>query len=78
MAKIKLGSRPKNFSRIITVDLPEGGKGSVEIDQLTLRALPVDPPVPPQPLASDRRTASTAANAVDLARRNVDKCVLRA
>jgi hypothetical protein len=31
MAKIKLGSRPKNFSRIITVDLPEGGKGSVEM-----------------------------------------------
>lgn len=31
MAKIKLGSRPKNFSRIITVDLPEGGKGSVDM-----------------------------------------------
>jgi len=31
MAKIKLGSRPKNFTRIITVDLPEGGKGSVEV-----------------------------------------------
>lgn len=31
MAKIKLGSRPKNFTRIITVDLPEGGKGSVEM-----------------------------------------------
>lgn len=44
----------------------EGGKGSVEIDQLTLRALPVDPPVPPQPIASDGRTDSTGANAVDL------------
>ncbi len=31
MAKIILGSRPKNFTRIITVDLPEGGKGSVEV-----------------------------------------------
>lgn len=31
MAKIILGSRPKNFTRIITVDLPEGGKGSVEM-----------------------------------------------
>ena len=34
----------------------DGGKGSVEIDQLTLRALPVDPPVPPQPVASDGRS----------------------
>lgn len=30
MAKIKLGQRPKNFKKIITVDLPEGGKGTVE------------------------------------------------
>jgi len=43
----------------------EGGKGAIEIDQLSLRALPVDPPVPPQPVARDGLPDSTAANAVD-------------
>ncbi|MFD0669722.1 phage tail assembly chaperone [Ramlibacter sp. MAHUQ-53] len=31
MAKIVLGKRPKNFKRSITVDLPEGGKGGIEV-----------------------------------------------
>lgn len=31
MAKIKLGARPKNFKKIITVQLPEGGEGTVEM-----------------------------------------------
>ena len=31
MAKIILGKRPKNFKRVVSFDLPEGGKGSVEI-----------------------------------------------
>ncbi|WP_426023606.1 discoidin domain-containing protein [Brevundimonas sp. PWP3-1b1] len=44
----------------------EGGKGAVEIDQLSLRALPVDPAVPPQPVAADGRPQTTAVNAVDL------------
>lgn len=30
MAKIKLGNRPKNFKRIVTFDMLEGGKGSIE------------------------------------------------
>lgn len=34
MAKIKLGSRPKNFKRSITVTLPEGGKGTVEMSYI--------------------------------------------
>lgn len=29
-SKIKLGNRPKNFKRIVTFDLLEGGKGSIE------------------------------------------------
>lgn len=28
--KIKLGNRPKNFKRIVTFDMLEGGKGSIE------------------------------------------------
>ncbi|QYC11263.1 discoidin domain-containing protein [Brevundimonas nasdae] len=44
----------------------DGGRGSVDIDQLSLRSLPVAPAVPPQPIASDGREDSTAANAVDL------------
>nr|WP_315049651.1 discoidin domain-containing protein [uncultured Brevundimonas sp.] len=44
----------------------EGGKGAIEIDQLALRPLPVDPAVPPQPAASDGGAASTASLAVDL------------
>jgi hypothetical protein len=31
MAKIKLGSRPKNFRKTIKVPLPEGGEGSIEV-----------------------------------------------
>ena len=34
MAKIILGKRPQNFKRTITVDLLEGGKGSVEVSYL--------------------------------------------
>ena len=34
MAIIKLGKRPKHFTRKITVPLPEGGDGSVEIRYL--------------------------------------------
>jgi len=30
MAKIKLGNRPKNFKKIVTFDMLEGGKGSIE------------------------------------------------
>lgn len=30
MAKIKLGNRPKSFSRTISFDLLEGGKGTIE------------------------------------------------
>lgn len=30
MAVVKLGQRPKNFKKTITVPLPEGGSGSVE------------------------------------------------
>ena len=46
----------------------EGGKGSVEIDQLTLRALPVDPP---DPASTGRQRWADGlrrppANAVDL------------
>jgi len=44
----------------------EGGKGAVEIDQLSLRALPVEPLVPPPPIAADGRAQTTAPNAVDL------------
>jgi isopropylmalate/homocitrate/citramalate synthase len=31
MAKIRLGARPKTFARKITVPLPEGGEGSIEV-----------------------------------------------
>lgn len=31
MAKIILGKRPKNFKRVVSFDLPEGGKGSIEV-----------------------------------------------
>lgn len=31
MAKIVLGKRPKNFKRVVSFDLPEGGKGSIEV-----------------------------------------------
>lgn len=31
MAKIKLGSRPKNFTRTISIDMLEGGKGTIEV-----------------------------------------------
>lgn len=34
MAKIILGKRPKNFKRTITVDMPEGGKGTVEMSYI--------------------------------------------
>lgn len=30
MAKIKLGARPKTFTRTVTFDMLEGGKGSIE------------------------------------------------
>lgn len=30
MAKIKLGARPKSFKRVVTFDMVEGGKGSIE------------------------------------------------
>ena len=30
MATIKLGNRPKAFKRIVTFDMLEGGKGSIE------------------------------------------------
>ncbi|PZU00380.1 MAG: carbohydrate-binding protein [Brevundimonas sp.] len=44
----------------------EGGRGFIDIDQLSIRELPLDPAVPPQPVASDGLAASTAARAVDL------------
>ena len=31
MAKIKLGSRPKNFKRVVTFPLVEGGEGAIEV-----------------------------------------------
>ena len=34
MAKITLGKRPQHFKRVITFDLPEGGKGSIEVSFL--------------------------------------------
>lgn len=34
MAKIVLGKRPKNFKRVVSFDLPEGGKGSIEVSFL--------------------------------------------
>lgn len=34
MAKIKLGNRPKHFKRIITVPLPEGESGTVEVSYI--------------------------------------------
>lgn len=34
MAKIILGKRPKSFKRTITVDLLEGGKGTIEVSYL--------------------------------------------
>lgn len=34
MAKIILGKRPQNFKRTITIDLLEGGKGSIEVSYL--------------------------------------------
>ena len=45
----------------------EGGKGFIEVDGLTLRQLPPEPAVPPQPLAraSSEDGTSVAANAVD-------------
>lgn len=30
MAKVKLGSRPKNFKRVVTFPMLEGGNGSIE------------------------------------------------
>ncbi|QYF88133.1 discoidin domain-containing protein [Brevundimonas sp. PAMC22021] len=44
----------------------ESGRGAIEIDQLTLRPLPVDPAVPPQPIATDGAASSTAPLSVDL------------
>ncbi len=44
----------------------EGGAGHVEIDQLTLRALPPEPLVPPAPNARDGAADTSAALAVDL------------
>lgn len=44
----------------------EGGAGRVEIDDITLRTLPVDPVPPPQPVATDGAAPSTATRAVDL------------
>ncbi|KAK0360758.1 hypothetical protein LTR94_026048, partial [Friedmanniomyces endolithicus] len=44
----------------------DGGKGAVEIDQLSLRALSVDPLSPPQPTASASSTGSDPSAAVDL------------
>lgn len=44
----------------------EGGAGHVEIDQLTLRALPPEPLVPPAPTARDGAADTSAALAVDL------------
>jgi hypothetical protein len=45
----------------------EGGKGFIEVDDLTLRELPLEPAVPPRPLATatSEDGASLAANAVD-------------
>ncbi len=34
MARIKLGTRPKNFKKLIKVALPEGGEGTVEISYI--------------------------------------------
>jgi hypothetical protein len=34
MAKITLGKRPKNFKRVLSVDLPEGGKGTIEVSYI--------------------------------------------
>lgn len=34
MAKITLGKRPKNFKRVLTVDMPEGGKGTIEVSYI--------------------------------------------
>jgi len=34
MAKITLGRRPKNFKRVLSVDLPEGGKGTIEVSYI--------------------------------------------
>lgn len=34
MAKIRLGARPKNFRRSITITLPEGGKGVMEVSYI--------------------------------------------
>lgn len=34
MAKITLGKRPESFKRVITVELLEGGKGTVEIEYI--------------------------------------------
>ena len=34
MAKIKLGSRPKNFKRTIKVPMPEGGEGTIEVSYI--------------------------------------------
>lgn len=31
MSKIKLGARPKHFTATVTVQLPEGGEGSIEL-----------------------------------------------
>lgn len=31
MAKLKLGNRPKNFKKTVTVDLLDGTKGSIEL-----------------------------------------------
>jgi hypothetical protein len=45
----------------------EGGKGFIEVDDLTLRELPPEPAVPPHPLATatSEDGTSVAANAVD-------------
>lgn len=34
MAKLTLGARPKNFKRVINVELPEGGSGSIEVSYI--------------------------------------------
>lgn len=34
MAKIKLGARPKNFKRVISVPMLEGGTGTIEVSYI--------------------------------------------
>lgn len=81
MAKIKLGARPKHFPAKITVALPEGGEGTIElqfvyrtrvefgqfVDDL-LQAAKVPAPAPAAGEAGDQALAFSVREAIERTR----------